>query len=96
MINTPRMKFPLRAIVGLLLVLPLASCQTWNGFKNSFPVRFIDEIGASAMQMISENDASTQHPSAVLGRGQQVAQRGDYTGPAAAVVSSPRQRMAAR
>lgn len=95
MINTPSMKFPLRAAVGILFVLPLASCQTWNGFKNSFPVRFIDEIGASAMQMISENDAAPQNPSAVQGRGQQVAQRGDYTGHAAVDVS-PRQRMAAR
>ena len=90
------MKISSRLLACALLGVTLASCNTWNGFKNSFPVRMLDEIGTEAMSLISENGAPAGGPlKALPERARQVQNRGMYTSrvPAAQL---PRQSMAAR
>jgi len=95
MINTRLMNFPSRLIFCVLLVTTLTSCQTWNGFKSSSPVRLLDELGAEFMGLFADNGMVKTRPEQLHERARQVERRGIYAGQStAARVES--QSMAAR
>lgn len=94
MINNTPMKY-IRVAILALIATTMTSCQTWNGLKNSAPVRFLDEIGAEAMNLISDNGSPTGGGETLQIRGRQIQSRGIYAGqvPTAA---APRQSVVAR
>ena len=97
MINTTLMKFT-RLSFLILLSGALTSCGTETGaaFKNSFPVKFLDQAGAEMLGWLGENNLPTDgKPASMRERAREVESRGHYARlvPAAAV---SRQSMAAR
>ena len=98
MINTTLMKFT-RLSFLVLLSACLTSCgsQTWNAFKNTYPVKFLDQTGSAVLGWISENNLPTDgKPASMEERARQIKSRGNYAGKTPAAADSSHQRTAAR
>jgi hypothetical protein len=81
----------------ILLTSGLSSCQTWNAFKNTYPVKFLDQTGSAVLGWISENDLPTDgKPATMQERARQIESRGHYAGKTPATVGDAGQRTAAR
>ncbi len=80
----------------VLLSVGLTSCQTWNAFKNCYPVKFIDQTGSAVLGWLGENNLPTDgKPASMQERARQIESRGSYAGqmPAAA---APKQSVVSR
>ncbi len=97
MINTNLMKFA-RLSFLILLSAGLTSCQTWEAFKNIYPVRILDQTGSALLGYIAENDLPANgKPASIQERARQVENRGIYAaGKTAPTATSPRQSMVSR
>lgn len=84
----------------ILLSACLTSCgtQTWNAFKNCYPVKFIDQTGSAMLGWLGENNLPTDgKPASMQERAREIESRGHYAGRTpAAVGAAAGQRMAAR
>ena len=97
MINTTLMKFT-RFSFLVLLSACLTSCgsQTWNAFKNTYPVKFLDQTGSAVFGWISENNLPADgKPASMEERARQIKSRGSYASKTPAAAPS-RESMAAR
>jgi hypothetical protein len=97
MINTTLMKFT-RLSFLVLLSACLTSCgsQTWNAFKNCYPVKFMDQTGSAVLGWLGENNLPTDgRPASMEERARQIKSRGNYAGKTPAAAPS-RESMAAR
>ncbi|MDI1311567.1 hypothetical protein [Prosthecobacter sp.] len=75
------------------------SCsQTWAAFKNTYPVRILDQTGSALLGYIAENDLPANgKPASMQERARQVEMRGIYAaGKTAPTVAAPRQSMVSR
>lgn len=80
----------------ILLSAGLTSCQTWEAFKNTYPVRILDQAGTELMGYISENNLPTDgKPASMQERARQIESRGSYAGQAPAA-GAPKQSVVAR
>lgn len=96
MINRTLMKFA-RLSFLVLLSASLTSCQTWSAFKNTYPVKFLDQTGSAVLGWISENNLPTDgKPASMQERAREIESRGNYAGKAPAAAASSRESMAAR
>lgn len=97
MINTSLMKFA-RLSFLILLSAGLTSCQTWEAFKNTYPVRILDQTGSALLGYIAENDLPPNgKPASMEERARQVEKRGIYAvGKEVPAAASSHQRTAAR
>lgn len=91
------MKFVRLSLLALLSVSFTSCSQTWAAFKNTFPVKFLDEAGATMMRQFTENNLPVNgKPASMQERARQVQGRGIYAGGSPAVMGAAGQRMAAR
>jgi len=89
------MKFA-RTSFLVLLAVGLTSCQTWNAFKNCYPVKFMDQTGSAVLGWLGENNLPTDgKPASMQERARQIESRGHYAGKTPAAAPS-RESMAAR
>ncbi len=96
MINTTVMKFA-RLSFLVLLSSGLTSCQTWSAFKNTYPLRILDQTGSALLGYISENNLPTDgKPATMQERARQIESRGHYAGQVPAAAASPRQGVVTR
>jgi hypothetical protein len=95
MIKTTSMKF-VRLGFLILLSAGLTSCQTWEAFKNTYPVKFLDQTGSAVLGYFGENNLPTDgKPATMQERARQIESRGSYAGKAPAA-GSPAESVAAR
>lgn len=95
MINTTLMKLA-RTSFFVLLSVGLTSCQTWNAFKNCYPVKFIDQTGSAMLGWLGENNLPTDgKPATMQERARQIESRGHYAGKAPSA-GLPAENVAAR
>ncbi len=95
MINTTLMKFA-RTSFLVLLAVGQTSCQTWNAFKNCYPVKFMDQTGSAVLGWLGENNLPTDgKPATMQERARQIESRGHYAGKAPAA-GMPAENVAAR
>lgn len=89
------MKFA-RTSFLVLLSIGLTSCQTWNAFKNCYPVKFIDQTGSAMLGWLGENNLPTDgKPASMQERAREIESRGHYAGKVPAA-SAPKQTVVAR
>lgn len=81
----------------ILLSAGLTSCQTWEAFKNIYPVRILDQTGSALLGYIAENDLPPNgKPASMEERARQIEKRGIYAAGKATPAASSHQRTAAR
>ncbi len=89
------MKFA-RTSFLVLLSVGLTSCQTWNAFKNCYPVKFLDQTGSAVLGYLGENNLPTDgKPATMQERARQIESRGSYAGKGPAA-GAPAENVAAR
>lgn len=70
-----------RFALVILAATSLTSCQTLGGLMNTLPFRLLDEAGAEAMGLFSENASSQDGHSDTMGqRAKRLEMKGDYVG----------------
>jgi hypothetical protein len=80
----------------VLLSVGLTSCQTWNAFKNCYPVKFMDQTGSAVLGWLGENNLPTDgKPATMQERARQIESRGSYASQVA-VADAPKQSVVAR
>jgi hypothetical protein len=81
MVNEFLMSLFCRFALVILAATSLTSCQTLGGLMNTLPFRLLDEAGAEAMNLFSENASSRDGRSETMGqRAQRLEMKGDYVG----------------
>lgn len=91
------MKFARFSFLALLAVGFTSCSQTWNAFKNCYPVKFLDQTGSAVLGWLGENNLPTDgKPATMQERARQIESRGHYAGKTPAAVAAPKQSVVAR
>ncbi|MBL9185547.1 MAG: hypothetical protein JNN17_25585 [Verrucomicrobiaceae bacterium] len=81
MINATVMSLIRRIALVVLASASLTSCQTLGGLMNTLPFRLLDEAGAEAMSLFSENNLpATGRPESIEQRARRIEMNGEYVG----------------
>ncbi|WP_395742435.1 hypothetical protein [Prosthecobacter sp.] len=83
----------------VLISACFTSCgsQTWNAFKNTYPVKFLDQTGSAVLGWLGENNLPTDgKPATMEERARQIESRGHYAGRTQTPLRDAGQAMAAR
>lgn len=97
MINAFVMSQIRRLALVALVSASLTSCQTLGGLMNTLPFRLLDEAGAEAMSLFTDNSLPANgRPESVEQRAQRIEENGEYVGRSPASVLARGNSMAAR
>jgi len=97
MINAFVMSLLSRFALVVLVSASLTSCQTLGGLMNSLPFQILDEAGAAAMSLFSENNMpANSRPESIEERARRIEKNGEYVGRMPVGVSARGSSMAAR
>lgn len=81
MINGFVMSLIRRLALVALASTSLTNCQTLGGVMNTLPFRLLDEAGAEAMSLFSQNNLpATGRPESIEQRARRVEMNGEYVG----------------